>query len=62
MTSATEDQGVRLDCGYCVLRPWNEGDKSSLVRHANNYEVWCHIGISSLTPTPVKLPTNGSHW
>ena len=34
---------MRLDCGYCVLRPWNEGDKSSLVRHANNYEVWCHM-------------------
>jgi [ribosomal protein S5]-alanine N-acetyltransferase len=43
MTSATEDQGVRLDCGRCVLRPWNEGDASSLVRHANNYEVWRHM-------------------
>jgi ribosomal-protein-alanine N-acetyltransferase len=43
MTSATEDQGVRLDCGCCVLRPWNEGDESSLVRHANNYEVWRHM-------------------
>ena len=31
---------MRLDCGCCVLRPWNEGDESSLVRHANNYEVW----------------------
>jgi ribosomal-protein-alanine N-acetyltransferase len=31
---------VRLDCGCCVLRPWSEGDDSSLVRHANNYEVW----------------------
>jgi [ribosomal protein S5]-alanine N-acetyltransferase len=31
---------VRLDCGCCVLRPWREGDESSLVRHANNYEVW----------------------
>ena len=31
---------MRLDCGCCVLRPWREGDESSLVRHANNYEVW----------------------
>jgi ribosomal-protein-alanine N-acetyltransferase len=31
---------VGLDCGRCVLRPWNEGDAPSLVRHANNYEVW----------------------
>src|SRR5215207_5811848 len=23
-----------------MLRPWREGDESSLVRHANNYEVW----------------------
>lgn len=29
-----------LDCGCCVLRPWKEGDEPSLVRHANNYEVW----------------------
>jgi [ribosomal protein S5]-alanine N-acetyltransferase len=34
---------VRLDCGRCVLRPWNEGDVSPLVRHANNYEVWRHL-------------------
>jgi [ribosomal protein S5]-alanine N-acetyltransferase len=38
-----EDRGVRLDCGLCVLRPWNEGDRSSLVRHANSYEVWRHM-------------------
>ena len=31
---------MRLDCGCCVLRPWREGDEPSLVRHANNYEVW----------------------
>jgi ribosomal-protein-alanine N-acetyltransferase len=31
---------VRLDCGCCVLPSWREGDESSLVRHANNYEVW----------------------
>ena len=31
---------MRLDCGCCVLRPWREGDEPSLVRHANDYEVW----------------------
>ena len=39
MTSANEPR-VRLDCGRCVLRSWREGDANSLVRHANNYEVW----------------------
>ncbi len=31
---------MRLDCGRCVLRPWKEGDEPSLIRHADNYEVW----------------------
>src|SRR3712207_1614482 len=31
---------MRLDCGSCVLRPWREDDEPSLVRHANNYEIW----------------------
>ncbi len=31
---------MRLDCGCCVLRPWKEDDETSLVRHANSYEVW----------------------
>jgi [ribosomal protein S5]-alanine N-acetyltransferase len=31
---------VRLDCGYCVLRHWSDGDEPSLVRHADNREVW----------------------
>ena len=31
---------MRLDCGPCVLRPWSEGDEGSLVRHADNHEVW----------------------
>lgn len=43
MTSATENHGVRLECGWCVLRPWNEGDEPSLVRHVNNYQVWRHM-------------------
>ncbi len=43
MTGATEGQGMRLDCGRCVIRPWKEGDEPSLVCHANNYEVWRHL-------------------
>lgn len=35
-----ENQGVRLDCGTCVLRPWRKGDELSLVRYADNYAVW----------------------
>ena len=35
-----ESSGVRIDCGCCVLRPWRGGDEPSMVRHANNYEVW----------------------
>jgi Acetyltransferase (GNAT) domain len=31
---------VKLECGRCVLRFWSEGDAPSLVRCANNYEVW----------------------
>lgn len=31
---------MRLDCGCCLLRPWEEGDGPSLVRHADNYEIW----------------------
>jgi hypothetical protein len=42
VTSAAEDQSLRLDCKCCVLRFWNEGKQSSLVRHANNYEIWPH--------------------
>ena len=34
---------MRLDCGRCVLRPWASADVPSLVRHANNYEVWRHL-------------------
>ncbi len=34
---------MRLDCGRCVIRPWKEGDEPSLVRHADNYEVWRHL-------------------
>lgn len=32
-----------LQPGIAALRPWRMGDESSLVRHANNYEVWRRV-------------------
>ena len=29
-----------IDCELCSLRPWRESDLDSLVRHANDREVW----------------------
>jgi RimJ/RimL family protein N-acetyltransferase len=28
-----------FDCGFCILRPWQSSDKTSLIRHANNKNV-----------------------
>jgi RimJ/RimL family protein N-acetyltransferase len=32
-----------LDCGLCLLRPWRTDDLGSLVRHANNRNVWLTV-------------------
>lgn len=40
LTGGPGDLGVKIDCGPCVLRRWREGDEPSLVRHADDYEVW----------------------
>lgn len=34
---------IRLDCGPCVVRPWRIADKPSLLRHANNKNVWRNL-------------------
>jgi ribosomal-protein-alanine N-acetyltransferase len=34
---------VRLDCGACVVRDWARADKASLVRFANNPNVWRNL-------------------
>jgi [ribosomal protein S5]-alanine N-acetyltransferase len=34
---------MRLECGCCVLRPWRAGDETSLVRHANDREIWQNL-------------------
>ena len=33
------DRSVQFDLGACVVRPWRNGDQSSLQRHANDWEV-----------------------
>jgi [ribosomal protein S5]-alanine N-acetyltransferase len=34
---------MRLDCGPCVVRDWNPADKPSLLRLANNRNVWRNL-------------------
>ena len=34
---------MNLDCGLCVIRDWRLGDKSSLVRSANNRNIWRNL-------------------
>jgi len=34
---------LRLDCGPCIVRDWARSDKASLVRHANNRNIWRNL-------------------
>lgn len=34
---------MRLDCGLCTVRDWRASDKASLVRAANNRNVWRNL-------------------
>jgi len=34
---------MRLDCGVCIVRDWRADDKASLVRAANNRNVWRNL-------------------
>ena len=34
---------MRLDCGLCVVRDWRASDKASLVRVANNRNIWRNL-------------------
>ena len=34
---------MHLDCELCVVRDWRPGDKASLVRFANNRNVWRNL-------------------
>jgi RimJ/RimL family protein N-acetyltransferase len=39
-TSDSARQFMHLDCGLCVVRDWSLDDRDSLVRSANNRNVW----------------------
>lgn len=41
---------MRIDCGNCVVRDWSRSDKGSLLRHANNRNVWRNL--THLFPHP----------
>jgi [ribosomal protein S5]-alanine N-acetyltransferase len=34
---------VELDLGPCTLRSWRSGDEDSLVRHANDRDIWINL-------------------
>lgn len=34
---------MRVDCGICVVRDWRRDDKESLLRHADNRNVWRNL-------------------
>lgn len=50
---------VAIDCGVCRLRPWHARDLDSLVRHANNRNVW--ITVRDRFPHPYTREA-GKAW
>lgn len=34
---------MRLELPHCTLRPWHSNDVASLVRHANNRQIWRNV-------------------
>jgi RimJ/RimL family protein N-acetyltransferase len=34
---------MQIDCGLCIVRPWQRGDESALARHANNRDIWLNL-------------------
>lgn len=44
---------LEKNSGAFVIRPWEEGDETSLVRYANNYEIWRNV--SNRFPHPYEL-------
>jgi ribosomal-protein-alanine N-acetyltransferase len=50
---STDTSPLRLQCGPCLLRPWQRGDEAALVRHANNRKVW--LNLRDLFPHPYRL-------
>jgi [ribosomal protein S5]-alanine N-acetyltransferase len=50
---------MRLECGACVLRPWRVGDEPSLVRHANDRDIW--LNLRDQFPHPYT-PADAAGW
>jgi RimJ/RimL family protein N-acetyltransferase len=50
---------MRIDCRTCVVRDWSRSDKASLVRHANNRNVWRNL--THLFPHPYT-DANADAW
>jgi ribosomal-protein-alanine N-acetyltransferase len=48
-----------IDCGLCGLRPWQASDVASLVREANNRNVW--LGLRDQFPHPYT-PAAARGW
>src|SRR4051794_23231026 len=50
---------MRIPCGPCDLRPWQQGDAPSLVRHANDPAVAAHL--RDRFPHPYT-PADAEEW
>ena len=50
---------VRIQLSKCLLREWRKGDEPSLVRHANNRNVW--INLRDAFPFPYRT-ADARHW
>lgn len=50
---------MRIEAGPCALRAWRRGDEESLVRHANDRDVW--INLRDQFPHPYT-PADAQAW
>lgn len=50
---------IRFKLATCTLREWRRGDEPSLVRHANNRNVW--LNVRDAFPFPY-LPSDAKAW
>lgn len=50
---------MRIECGKCVVRDWARSDKESLIRHANNRNVWRNL--THRFPHPYT-PEDAERW
>jgi RimJ/RimL family protein N-acetyltransferase len=47
-------QPLYLNTDKCVIRPWKKGDEPSLVRHADNRNVWMNVRDTFPSPYTVS--------